>query len=197
MPSTEHHHARRWREPGLEPATPRPRKPSGIYARSLPPDLVAALSAATAAPLVLPVDADEHEELTTKVDLPTEPVEPPEWTDDRTLVDTPPFSDDPDDVTERVEVAVALQSESALWEGLDGELGVFWATYEERALGTPAQLTVHLTGETSFTVRATLVWTRSAPGVWPGHGFRIDAPTPDVWFRMQRFARRRAPLFHA
>jgi hypothetical protein len=95
-----------------------------------------------------------------------------------------------------LEVSIARQSESAIWEGLDGEVGVFFATYDELPIGTEVMLTVHLTGERPFESRARVVWLRNAPGLWPGLGLRLLENRPDVWFRIQRFSQRwRAPMF--
>lgn len=95
-----------------------------------------------------------------------------------------------------LEVSIARQSESAIWEGLDGEVGVFVATYDELPIGTEVNLTVHLTGERPFETRARVVWLRNAPGLWPGLGLRLLENRPDVWFRIQRFSQRwRAPMF--
>lgn len=120
-----------------------------------------------------------------------------------TQADAPSFSslEIPIDVDEpellALEVSIAPQSESAIWEGLDGELGVFLATYDELPLGTEVMLTLHLTGERPFVSRARVVWLRNAPGVWPGLGLRLLENRPDVWFRLQRFSQRwRAPMFH-
>ncbi|MCB9632668.1 MAG: hypothetical protein H6721_11100 [Sandaracinus sp.] len=96
-----------------------------------------------------------------------------------------------------LEVSLAPQSESAVWEGLEGELGVFLATYDDLPIGTEVKLTVHLTGERSFETRARVIWLRAADGMWPGVGLRLLENRPDVWFRLQRFSRRcRAPMFH-
>ncbi|MCA9615528.1 MAG: hypothetical protein KC586_22385 [Myxococcales bacterium] len=96
-----------------------------------------------------------------------------------------------------LEVSLAPQSESAVWEGLEGELGVFLATYDELPIGTEVKLTVHLTGERSFETRARVIWLRGADGMWPGAGLRLLENRPDVWFRLQRFSRRcRPPMFH-
>lgn len=102
--------------------------------------------------------------------------------------------DEPEPVA--LEVSIAPQSESAIWEGLDGEVGVFLATYDELPIGTEVVLTVHLTGERPFETRARVVWLRNAPGLWPGLGLRLLENRPDVWFRIQRFSQRwRAPMF--
>lgn len=96
-----------------------------------------------------------------------------------------------------LEVSIARESESAVWEGLDGELGVFLATYDELPIGTEVRLTVHLTGERAFETRARVAWLRNAPGLWPGLGLRLLENRPDVWFRLQRFSHRcRPPMFH-
>jgi hypothetical protein len=109
-------------------------------------------------------------------------------------IEIPIDVDEPEPVA--LEVSIARQSESAIWEGLDGELGVFLATYDELPIGTEVTLTVHLTGERPFESRARVVWLRNAPGLWPGLGLRLLENRPDVWFRIQRFSQRwRAPMF--
>jgi hypothetical protein len=109
-------------------------------------------------------------------------------------IEIPIDVDEPEPVA--LEVSIARQSESAIWEGLDGEVGVFLATYDELPIGTEVTLTVHLTGERPFETRARVVWLRNAPGLWPGLGLRLHENRPDVWFRIQRFSQRwRAPMF--
>lgn len=109
-------------------------------------------------------------------------------------IEIPIDVDEPEPVA--LEVSIARQSESAIWEGLDGEVGVFLATYDELPIGTEVTLTVHLTGERPFETRARVVWLRNAPGLWPGLGLRLLENRPDVWFRIQRFSQRwRAPMF--
>lgn len=95
-----------------------------------------------------------------------------------------------------LEASVALQSESHLWEGFDGELGVFVATYRAHAMGTPIQLTLHLTHEQSVTVAATTRFVRDAGEGWPGVGVEIDRPTDELRQAFRRFGRLRAPTFY-
>jgi hypothetical protein len=132
---------------------------------------------------------DEHdvlapfEAIATETDAPSFP-----------SIEIPIDVDEPEPVA--LEVSIARQSESAIWEGLDGEVGVFFATYDELPIGTEVVLTVHLTGERPFETRARVVWLRNAPGLWPGLGLRLLENRPDVWFRIQRFSQRwRAPMF--
>jgi hypothetical protein len=134
-------------------------------------------------------DEGEHEALAsfeavaTETDAPSFP-----------SIEIPIDVDEPEPVA--LEVSIARQSESAIWEGLDGEVGVFFATYDELPIGTEVMLTVHLTGERPFETRARVVWLRNAPGLWPGLGLRLLENRPDVWFRIQRFSQRwRAPTF--
>jgi len=134
-------------------------------------------------------DGDENEALApfeaiaTETDAPSFP-----------SIEIPIDVDEPEPLA--LEVSIARQSESAIWEGLDGEVGVFLATYDELPIGSEVMLTVHLTGERPFESRARVVWLRNAPGLWPGLGLRLLENRPDVWFRIQRFSQRwRAPMF--
>lgn len=128
-------------------------------------------------------DDEPFEAVATETDAPSFP-----------SLEIPIDVDEPEPVA--LEVSIARQSESAIWEGLDGEVGVFLATYDELPIGTEVALTVHLTGERPFETRARVVWLRNAPGLWPGLGLRLLENRPDVWFRIQRFSQRwRAPMF--
>lgn len=94
-----------------------------------------------------------------------------------------------------LEAAVALRSESHLWEGFDGELGVFVATYEELPIGTPVELTLHLLGEPPLTLHATVRFLRDDPTQWRGLGLQLDHPTAYLREAYRRFGRRRRPAF--
>lgn len=99
---------------------------------------------------------------------------------------------------ERVELeaAVALRSDSHLWEGFDGELGVFVATVTELPLGTPVALTLHLAGEPTITVSATVRFLRDDPNQWHGLGLELDRPTAYLREAFRRFAHLRPPAFY-
>lgn len=139
-------------------------------------------------------DALAFEASATETDAPSFLPESAGSTADLPSIEIPVDVDEPEPVA--LEVSIARQSESAIWEGLDGEVGVFFATYDELPIGTEVVLTVHLTGERPFETRARVVWLRNAPGLWPGLGLRLLENRPDVWFRIQRFSQRwRAPMF--
>lgn len=139
-------------------------------------------------------DALAFEASATETDAPSFLPESAGSTADLPSIEIPIDVDEPEPVA--LEVSIARQSESAIWEGLDGEVGVFFATYDELPIGTEVVLTVHLTGERPFETRARVVWLRNAPGLWPGLGLRLLENRPDVWFRIQRFSQRwRAPMF--
>lgn len=139
-------------------------------------------------------DALAFEASATETDAPSFLPESAGSTAELPSIEIPIDVDEPEPVA--LEVSIARQSESAIWEGLDGEVGVFFATYDELPIGTEVVLTVHLTGERPFETRARVVWLRNAPGLWPGLGLRLLENRPDVWFRIQRFSQRwRAPKF--
>ncbi len=95
----------------------------------------------------------------------------------------------------KLEVAIARNSDSHVWEGLDGEFGVFLATYQTLAVGTQVQLTVHLLDRT-FTTAATVRWMRNEnTGIWPGVGLEIDVLTPEITTAIQRFGKVRPAMF--
>jgi hypothetical protein len=95
-----------------------------------------------------------------------------------------------------LEAAVALRSDSHLWEGFDGELGVFVATVRELPIGTAVSLTLHLTGEPTVTVPTTVRFLRDDPTQWPGLGLELDRPTHYLREAFRRFARLRPAAFH-
>jgi len=95
-----------------------------------------------------------------------------------------------------LEAAVALHSESHLWEGFDGELGVFVATYQDHAIGAPIRLTLHLTHEASVTVPATVRFVRDADEGWPGVGVELDRPRDELRAAFRRFGRLRSSAFY-
>ncbi len=133
-------------------------------------------------PIALDAPASEELELTIDVELPSIEVELPEPS-----VDVAPIA---------LEAAVAPQSESHLWEGFDGELGVFVATYRAHVIGAPTRLTLHLTHERSVTVMATVRFVRAAGEGWPGVGVQIDQPTDDLRQAFRRFGRLRPAAFY-
>lgn len=95
----------------------------------------------------------------------------------------------------KLEVAIARNSDSHVWEGLDGEYGVFLATYQTLAVGTQVQLTVHLLDRT-FTTPATVRWMRNEnTGIWPGVGLEIDVLTPEITAAIKRFGKVRPAMF--
>ncbi|MEM9074537.1 MAG: hypothetical protein AAGE52_38940 [Myxococcota bacterium] len=99
---------------------------------------------------------------------------------------------------ERVEldISIAKQSDSHFWEGLDGEYGVFLATYETLEIGTRAQVQLHVMGQ-SFSVPATVRWLRNEnTGIWPGIGLELDAPADDLVATIRRFGDVRPAMFH-
>ena len=96
----------------------------------------------------------------------------------------------------RLAVAVAPRSESFVWEGLDGEAGVFVATYAEHPIGAAVELELHLMGEGSFTAPGTVRFVRAAGDCWPGLGVELDRVSPELDAALTRFARPRPPRFH-
>jgi len=95
-----------------------------------------------------------------------------------------------------LEAAVAPQSESHLWEGFDGELGVFVATYQEHAIGTPIRLTLHLTHQATVTVPGTVRFVRDAEDGWPGVGVELDRPSDALRAAFRSFGRVRPSAFY-
>lgn len=96
----------------------------------------------------------------------------------------------------RLDVAIAHNSDSHIWEGLDGEYGVFLATYQTLPIGTQVELTVHLLDQ-SFEAPATVRWVRAEnTGVWPGLGLELDLLTEDIARTIERFGRVRPAMFH-
>jgi len=95
-----------------------------------------------------------------------------------------------------LEASVALRSESHLWEGFDGELGVFVATYGEHAIGAPIHLTLHLTRERTVTLPATVRFVREADEGWPGVGLELDDPSDELRAAFRRFGRLRPHAFY-
>ncbi len=95
-----------------------------------------------------------------------------------------------------LETAVAPRSDSHLWEGFDGELGVFVATVQELPIGTPVALTLHLTGEPTVTIPATVRFLRDDPRHWPGLGLQLDRPTHYLREAFRRFTHHRPPTFY-
>ena len=97
----------------------------------------------------------------------------------------------------RLEVEIAQSSDSHIWEGLDGECGVFLATYQTLPIGTHVQLTVHLM-DRAFSVSATVRWMRDEnTGIWPGLGLEFDVVTVEVAKALERFAQIRPAMFHS
>ena len=98
------------------------------------------------------------------------------------------------------EVSLAAHSDSNLYVGFDANEpeGVFSATYEDLALGTPVALSLFLPGNRELFLSATVEWSRAlhcADGP-PGIGLRFDALTEHQTATLKAFARRREPLFH-
>ena len=97
-----------------------------------------------------------------------------------------------------LEASIAARSESAFWEGLDGEQGVFLATYEELPVGTQVDLTVHLPGGVSFVNAAEVRFVRSGnERTWPGLGLELQETSAEAARAIARFARVRPSLFYA
>ncbi|MEM9073817.1 MAG: hypothetical protein AAGE52_35325 [Myxococcota bacterium] len=96
-----------------------------------------------------------------------------------------------------LEASVAPQSMDCFWEGLDGELGVVLATYEELPLESQVRLTIHVSGEASLETTGTVRFLRAEQrDGWPGMGIEVD-PSEELRATVHRFARRRPSLFHS
>lgn len=101
-----------------------------------------------------------------------------------------------DEESLHLDVAIARNSDSHIWESLDGEYGVFLATYQTLAIGTQVRLTVHLLDRT-FDTTATVRWVRNEnTGVWPGLGLELDAVSDAFAVAIARFAQIRPAMFH-
>jgi len=102
---------------------------------------------------------------------------------------------------QRVDVAVAMQSDSNFYESLDDERnGVFWATYQRLPIGTSVVLNLHIVGEGSFVIPATVRWvrreTQAGADSWPGLGLELDFVTDALHAQIERFKRVRPALFY-
>lgn len=98
--------------------------------------------------------------------------------------------------TLRLEVEIARESDSHIWEGLDGELGVFLATYQTLPVGTQVHVIVHVLDRV-FEAPATVRWSRvENTGVWPGLGLELDEVTDEIAATIQRFGMVRPAMFH-
>ena len=101
-----------------------------------------------------------------------------------------------DDDPLHLEASIAATTQDTFWEGLEGELGVFLATYTELPVGTEVVVTVYLPGA-EFTAKATVAWTRRRlDGLWPGLGLALQ-PSQEIEALIRRFSRFRPSLFHA
>lgn len=101
------------------------------------------------------------------------------------------------------EVILAPESESCFWEGLDGELGVFIATFAE-GFHEGQELRLLLTVSDGravlgpFDARARVVFLRAASDRgWPGAGLVLLAADEGVHAAATRLAGVRQPLFWA
>ena len=131
------------------------------------------------------VDLFELDQLpSTSIRLDPAPVHPP----------PAPAPDDPPPI--HLEVVVDTTSENNFLQDLDGELGVFVATYETLVTGTRVLLTVHMpAGSVELLCRVDLH--RCADDdAWPGMVLRLDSMSFDAFQQVKRFTRWREPLFY-
>lgn len=101
-----------------------------------------------------------------------------------------------DEERTHLDVAIARSSDSHIWESLDGEYGVFLATYQTLPIDTQVRLTVHLLDRT-FDTTATVRWVRNEnTGVWPGLGLELDVVSDELAVAIARFGQIRPAMFH-
>jgi uncharacterized protein (TIGR02266 family) len=101
------------------------------------------------------------------------------------------------------EVSVSVASEHNFFAGLSlniSEGGIFVATHHEHAVGTRLEISLAFPGDGDATTIMTVVrWVRThraADGGQPGLGLSfIDVP-PEVFAKIQRFVKKRDPLFY-
>jgi hypothetical protein len=95
-----------------------------------------------------------------------------------------------------LEVALAPNSESNFYAGFDETHpdGVFFATYERYAIGTPLYATIHLPAGFSFRAAAMVEWVRDSDT--PGLGLKLCGLDTRAWGLIASFVRNRRPMFY-
>jgi uncharacterized protein (TIGR02266 family) len=101
------------------------------------------------------------------------------------------------------EVSVSVASEHNFFAGLSlniSEGGIFVATHHEHPVGTRLEISLAFPGDEDATTIMTVVrWVRThraADGGQPGLGLSfVDVP-PEVFAKIQRFVKKRDPLFY-
>ena len=94
-----------------------------------------------------------------------------------------------------IDVAVAPLSQSNFYTGLDGTLGVFWATYDPVEPGTRVLLHLHFPGDLTLSRDAIATWTRAdVQDGWPGVALMFEQIDPYLRERFLSFSRFRRPM---
>jgi hypothetical protein len=113
----------------------------------------------------------------------------------------PPAGPEPGAV--RVEANLGTHSPTNFYKGLRGNDvvdhgGLFVATYDGPAVGTPLWLRVTLPGGYSFDANAVVRWTRrqGSGDTPPGFGATFVSLSPEARQLVYRFTKNREPLFH-
>ncbi len=114
---------------------------------------------------------------------------------------TPVIPDQRDRVRVRMAVDVTMHTESHFYAGLSqniSEGGLFIATYEHLALGTPLELTVSLPSQPPITIKGEVRWVREATEFTadfsPGVGVAFSDLPEDEKTLIESFLRTRSPL---
>ena len=108
-------------------------------------------------------------------------------------------------VKDRLEAALGVHSASNFYKGLSGNDvidagGVFIATYQIPAVGSPLMIRVSLPGGFEFDAMGVVRWTReteeSGSDVPPGFGAQFTQISQEGRMLVYRYVRNREPLFH-
>ena len=103
------------------------------------------------------------------------------------------------DSREDIVVQLKAQGESNLYEGLDGEQGVFVASYNYLKHPVETKVTVNITfpGNVTMKAKATVAWRKEGPGVeWPGVGLEFEGLSDKQTSILAAFKEQRSPLFY-
>jgi uncharacterized protein (TIGR02266 family) len=100
----------------------------------------------------------------------------------------------------QITIPIDLSSENNFYTGFSGTLsdgGVFVATYDLLPEGTALQVEIRLTSERPIATLGIVEWVRQAHGdVFPGIGLSLPELDAGEVEAIDRFMRRREPLFH-
>lgn len=98
---------------------------------------------------------------------------------------------------ERFEVGLGLRSESNFYVGFEPRVGLFIATHHRLPLGVTTAVRIEFPGGNCLTAEGYVHWVRDTAdaSAAPGFGMRFDRLSPRAMALVQRFMRKREPMF--